>query len=105
MMDHFGVDRAVLMGWSMGVNTAFELAMRQPERVTGIFAVAGVPGDTFATMLAPFRLPRSVARQPTVGLSRALHDWADDLAGHHAAARGWPHRRGFDPLRLHAADA
>ena len=72
VMDHFGVDRAVLMGWSMGVNTAFELAMRQPERVTGIFAVAGVPGDTFATMLAPFRLPRSVARQLTVGLSRAL---------------------------------
>ena len=43
MMDHFGVDRAVLMGSSMGVDTAFELALRQPERVTGIFAVAGVP--------------------------------------------------------------
>ena len=53
VMDHFGVDRAVLMGWSMGVNTAFELALRHPERVTGIFAVAGVPGDTFATMLGP----------------------------------------------------
>jgi pimeloyl-ACP methyl ester carboxylesterase len=72
VMDHFGVDRAVLMGWSMGVNTAFELALRHPERVTGIFAVAGVPGDTFATMLAPFRLPHAVARRLTVGLSRAL---------------------------------
>ena len=57
MMDHFGVDRAVLMGWSMGVNTMFELAVRHPERVTGLFAVAGVPGDTFATMLGPLRLP------------------------------------------------
>ncbi len=72
VMDHFGVDRAVLMGWSMGVNTAFELAVRHPERVTGIFAVAGVPGDTFATMLGPLRLPYGVARNVTVGLSRLL---------------------------------
>jgi pimeloyl-ACP methyl ester carboxylesterase len=72
VMDHFGVDRAVLMGWSMGVNTAFEMALRHPERVTGIFAVAGVPGDTFATMLGPLRLPHGVARRVTVGLSRAL---------------------------------
>ena len=53
VMDHVGVDRAVLMGWSMGVNTMFELAVRHPERVTGLFAVGGVPGDTFASMLAP----------------------------------------------------
>ena len=43
------------MGWSMGVNTMFELAFRHPERVSGLFAVAGVPGDTFATMLAPLQ--------------------------------------------------
>jgi pimeloyl-ACP methyl ester carboxylesterase len=72
VMDHFGLDRAVLMGWSMGVNTAFELALRHPERVSGIFAVAGVPGDTFATMLGPFRLPHAVARGVTVSLSRLL---------------------------------
>ena len=41
VMDHFGVARAVLMGWSMGVNTMFELAFRHPERVSGLFAVAG----------------------------------------------------------------
>ena len=46
VMDHFGLDRPVLMGWSMGVNTMFELAFRHPERVAGLFAVAGVPGDT-----------------------------------------------------------
>ena len=60
------------MGWSMGVNTAFELALRHPERVTGIFAVAGVPGDTFATMLGPLRLPHGVARGSPSALSRAL---------------------------------
>lgn len=72
VMDHFGVDRAVLMGWSMGVTTMFELASRSPERVRGLFAVAGVPGDTFATMLGPLRLPRVVNRTLTVGLTRAL---------------------------------
>ncbi|TWG97342.1 pimeloyl-ACP methyl ester carboxylesterase [Nocardioides sp. J9] len=70
VMDHFGIDSAVLMGWSMGVNTAFEMTYRHPERVRGIFAMAGVPGDTFATMLAPFRLPRLAARALTVSLCR-----------------------------------
>jgi pimeloyl-ACP methyl ester carboxylesterase len=72
VMDHYGVERPVVMGWSMGVNTAFELALRHPERVRGIFAVCGVPGDTFATMLGPLHLPRWVARQATVNLSRVL---------------------------------
>ena len=72
VMDHFGVDRAVLMGWSIGVNTMFELTLAHPERVTGLFAVAGVPGDTFATMLGPLRLPRFAARAVTVNLARAI---------------------------------
>ncbi|UMG93130.1 alpha/beta hydrolase [Nocardioides sp. TF02-7] len=78
VMDHHGIDRAVLMGWSMGVNTMFELASRHPERVRGLFAVAGVPGDTFRTMLAPFRLPHPLARLATVTLCHAakLTGWA-----------------------------
>lgn len=72
VMDHFGLDRPVLMGWSMGVNTMFELALRHPERVAGLFAVAGVPGDTFATMLGPLRLPHTVARALTVNATRVL---------------------------------
>ena len=65
VMDHFGIDSAVLMGWSMGVNTMFELAVRHPERVSGLFAVCGVPGDTFRTMLAPLHVPHAVARALT----------------------------------------
>jgi pimeloyl-ACP methyl ester carboxylesterase len=72
VLDHFGVDRAVLMGWSMGVNTAFELAVRHPERVRGILAVAGVPGGTFATVLGPLRVPRLAAHVAAVGASRVL---------------------------------
>jgi pimeloyl-ACP methyl ester carboxylesterase len=72
VMDHFGIDHAVLMGWSMGVNTMFELAVRHPERVAGLFAVAGVPGDTFATMLGPLHVPHAVARALTVSLARVM---------------------------------
>ena len=78
VMDHFGIDNAVLMGWSMGVNTMFEMAVRNPERVRGLFAVAGVPGDTFATMLGPLRLPHPVARAIAVNITRGLRygGWA-----------------------------
>ncbi len=72
VMDHFALDRPVVMGWSMGVNTAFELAVRHPERVAGLFAVAGVPGDTFATMLAPFHVPHLAARAMTVTTAMTL---------------------------------
>ena len=87
VMDHYGVDRAVLMGWSMGVNTMFELAVRNPERVAGLFAVAGVPGDTFAHHARPAaaaarRRPRG-HRQPLAGAEvhrQGAHP------GHHPAA-------------------
>jgi len=67
-----GVEKATLMGWSMGVNTAFEFAVLHPERVNGIFAVAGVPGDTFRTMLGPLHLPHPVARALTINVSRLV---------------------------------
>ena len=103
VMDHFGVDRAVLMGWSMGVNTMFELAVRNPERVTGLFAVAGVPGDTFATMLGPLRLPHAAARAVTVNLSRALKYAGRALTpDHHPAAGRAEGDRRAHPLGLHA---
>lgn len=72
VMDHAGIDRAPLMGWSIGVNTMFELATRHPERAAGLFAVAGVPGETFATMLRPLHLPRPVRRAVAVSVARLL---------------------------------
>lgn len=70
VMDHAGVDRAPTMGWSMGVNTQFELATRHPDRVSALFAVAGVPGATFSTMLELTRLPAPVRGAFTVGTTR-----------------------------------
>ena len=62
VLDAAGVERALVAAWSIGVNVAFELAQRHPDRVAGLLAVAGVPGGTFATMGGPLRLPRPVRR-------------------------------------------
>lgn len=81
VLDDAGVESCPVVGWSMGVNTAFELAVTEPTRVTGIFAVAGVPGDTFSSMLAPLRLPRFVARRVMVGGARMLRAVGGPLTG------------------------
>ncbi|MBV9292573.1 MAG: alpha/beta hydrolase [Frankiales bacterium] len=58
LMDHEGIDRALLACWSLGVNVAFEFARAHPERVAGLLAVAGVPGGTFRAMFGPLRVPK-----------------------------------------------
>lgn len=58
VLDAFGLHSATLVGWSLGVNVAFELALEHPERVDAVLAVAGVPGGTFSSMFAPYRVPR-----------------------------------------------
>jgi pimeloyl-ACP methyl ester carboxylesterase len=72
VLDDAGVQAAVVAGWSIGVNTAFELAVTHPSRVTGLFAVAGVPGGTFASMGAPLFVPRPLRRPLARGVSRTL---------------------------------
>jgi pimeloyl-ACP methyl ester carboxylesterase len=62
LMDVRGIDRALLACWSIGVNVAFEMAQRHPDRVAGLLAVAGVPGGTFATMGGPLRIPKRLRR-------------------------------------------
>lgn len=72
VLDHAGLESATVMGWSMGVNTAFELANLHPHRVDGLFAVAGVPGGTFASMLAPLGVPRFARAAITVNAARLM---------------------------------
>lgn len=62
IMDDAGVDRCIVMGWSAGVTVAFELAGRHPDRVAGIFAVNGVPGNTLGTSLRTLHLPGPIAK-------------------------------------------
>lgn len=72
VLDDAGIDTCPVMGWSMGVNTAFELAYLHPDRVSGLFAVAGVPGGTFSSMLAPLGIPRFARAAITVNAARLM---------------------------------
>lgn len=72
VLDHAGVDSCVVAGWSIGVNTAFELAALHGHRVRGLFAVAGVPGGTFSSMGAPLLIPRPARKPIALGVTGAL---------------------------------
>ena len=61
LMDAMGWDSAVIVGWSIGVNVAFEMASQHPERVAGIVALAGVPSGTFEASFAPLLVPSRCA--------------------------------------------
>ena len=66
VMDAAGMDRALLVGWSVGVNVAFTFARRHPERVAGILAVGGVAGNPFRILFGP----SGVLRELRVPLGR-----------------------------------
>ena len=72
LMDAEGVERAIVLCWSVGVNIGFELAQRHPERVAGLMAVAGVPGGTFRSVGGLIRLPRTVRKPLAVGAAKGL---------------------------------
>jgi pimeloyl-ACP methyl ester carboxylesterase len=65
LLDHLGLERAVVGGTSLGANVALELAVRHPRRVEGLFvempvldnALAAVAG-IFAPILLGLRLGR-----------------------------------------------
>jgi pimeloyl-ACP methyl ester carboxylesterase len=58
VLDAFGLEAALVVGWSLGVNVAFELALRHPSAVLGVLAVAGVPGGSYSSLFAPQGVPR-----------------------------------------------
>ncbi|MEZ4402677.1 MAG: alpha/beta hydrolase [Kofleriaceae bacterium] len=50
LLDHVGVDQAVVVGWSMGVQVALELWRQAPARVAGLMAINGTSGRPFRTV-------------------------------------------------------
>jgi pimeloyl-ACP methyl ester carboxylesterase len=51
LLDHEGIERAVFIGWSMGVQVNFELCRAHQERVAGLYAVNGTSGKAFHTVM------------------------------------------------------
>ncbi len=57
LMDHLGEERAVFLGWSMGVQVALEAIRLQPARVVGYVGLFGAHSNPFAC-----GLPRPLSR-------------------------------------------
>lgn len=98
LLDQLGWDRALIVAWSLGVNVAFELAARHPDRVSGLLSVAGVPGGTFDTLFAPQFVPRPLRKPTGVTLARAGRRFGSQL---NLLARAVPKGRTFAELVRH----
>ncbi|MDD7968754.1 alpha/beta fold hydrolase [Actinomycetospora lemnae] len=72
VMDDAGMDRAVVIGWSVGVAVAIEAARRAPDRVAGLLALGGVATGAFRV------LPRGPLPTP---LPEGVHRRAAQLGG------------------------
>ena len=58
ILDAEGIDRAVFMGWSMGVQVSLDMAASYPERVGGLVLLNGTYGHVLSTGLQPvFTVP------------------------------------------------
>lgn len=64
LMDHFGIEKAMIAGWSMGVQVALELYRAHPERVAAMMFMNGTYGSPFDTAFrsvwAKYVLPPSM---------------------------------------------
>jgi pimeloyl-ACP methyl ester carboxylesterase len=54
LIDHLGLEAAVVGGTSLGANVTLELATREPERVRGLFIEMPVLDNALAAMAATF---------------------------------------------------
>jgi pimeloyl-ACP methyl ester carboxylesterase len=58
VLDQEGIEKAVLIGWSMGVQVALEGATLYPERISQLVLINGTHGHALETGFQPiFRLP------------------------------------------------
>jgi pimeloyl-ACP methyl ester carboxylesterase len=85
-----GIDRAVLVGHSMGGRTAAELAARHPERALAVILVNPALGGVFDAARARIASPAKTA----AALAAAVHDTVRDRVG----LRGFGHVRFFRTL-------
>lgn len=119
LMDHLGVQRAHMVGLSMGGRYAIEFALTRPDRVRGLVAVdavlPGIPTPNFGrevgAVLAAGRggnlveakrlwlassLFTAANEQPSV--AARLRQMVDDYSGWHFANGPGMHEKGMQPL-------
>ncbi len=84
LMDQEGIERAVFVGWSMGVQVMFEFYRRRRQRMDGLVGINGTAGLPFRSALAsravsyliPLLLRAGRSQADLVGrITRAVVGW------------------------------
>ncbi len=75
VMTHFGIERAVLLGWSMGVQVSFEAWRRMPQAIEAMVLINGTYGSPLATAFSPM-LKDSPLAQMLPAIARGLESIA-----------------------------
>ena len=70
LMEHAGIDEAIFVSWSYGVNVTIEMARRYPERVAGMVLIAGVGGGTLEAGFAPL-VPKPLRKPVGIAVANA----------------------------------
>ena len=108
VLEEIGVRRATVVGYSMGGRLALYLALRHPERCSGLFMESSSPGlEGTAERTARRRADEERARRLETGdFERFLKDWYAQPLFASLARRGGlagemvEERRGNDPAEL-----
>ena len=79
-----GIDEAIVVGWSMGVQVGFEFYRRHPDQVAGMVMLCGVAGAPFSTvpggplagsLISPLMQLGKRNARTLQGLSRRVGKW------------------------------
>jgi pimeloyl-ACP methyl ester carboxylesterase len=63
VLDHSGIERAVLVGQSIGASAALKVAMREPERIAGVVLAHSLGGIDHAELAALVKADRAKAEE------------------------------------------
>lgn len=80
IMEAEGIERAALLGWSMGVQVALEMFRRAPDEVAALVLMAGVAGHPWDTVLNLRAMARMLP--PLIRAVRAIPGLADTVTRH-----------------------
>ena len=72
VLNALDIESAIVVGWSIGVSVAYELAATHPDRVAALLSVCGLPDPTIGAVGYPLGVTSSVTQAVTSGTQAAL---------------------------------
>ena len=68
LIEHLGLNRAILAGWSLGAQVAIEVSQLNTERVSGLVLISGTP-----RFVQSHDFPHGLSRPEAEGMAKKVH--------------------------------